>query len=457
MQNKHLLYSQVIFKKLEKSRFIINLHEDNQKMPLIEIVHANDFPLQDITRAPVNHSLTGQVSDIIARVIESGDDALVDYTRQFDKVRIDTIRVPIDKLRDAEKNMPDATRLIIEKALENIRQFHRFQLSQSWEKTGDDGTILGELVRPLDRVGIYIPGGKAFYPSSLLMNAVPAQIAEVPSIVIASPPGRNGLPHTLVLAICSMLGLDEVLTVGGAQGIAAMAYGTKSIAPVCKITGPGNRFVAEAKRQVFGRVGIDSVAGPSEILILHDDPSVPIEFIARDLLTQAEHDEEARSILVTTRKQTALDVQKRIEEMVPSIPRNEIIKKSLRDKGKIILVDTIDDGIQIVNTIAPEHLELLVCDENILNRIRNAGAVFIGQWSTETVGDYFAGPNHTIPTGGAARYGSPLSVRDFQKHSSLIKYSKSRLFQEGELIARFAELEDLHAHAAAVRERLQKG
>ncbi|MBT3225775.1 MAG: histidinol dehydrogenase [Deltaproteobacteria bacterium] len=425
-------------------------------MSLIEIVHHRDCPLDDLIKAPVDQTLTQLVSKIIKRVIEFGDQALLDYTKQFDGVQINSVTVPIEKLRDAEKRITSETRQIIEQAVQNIRRFHQLQLSKSWEKKEDDGTVLGEIVRPLDRVGIYIPGGKAFYPSSLIMNAVPAQIAEVPSIMIVSPPGEDGFPHHLVLGICSMLGIEEVHGVGGAQAIAAMAYGTETIAPAFKITGPGNRFVAEAKRQVFGKVGIDSVAGPSEILILHDDQSVPSEFIVRDLLTQAEHDEEARSLLITTQKQTALEVQKRIDELVPSLPRNEIIRKSFQGKGKIILVDTIDDGIDIVNTIAPEHLEVLISDESKLERIRNAGAIFVGKWSTETVGDYFAGPNHTIPTGGAAKYGSPLSVRDFQKHSSLIKYSENRLSLEGETIARFAELEDLHAHAAAVRARLKK-
>jgi len=425
-------------------------------MSLIEIVQLDKLPVEELKKSPVDPSITTLVSDIISTVIDSGDQALFDYTSRFDKVQIDSIRVPVEKLQKAEKKISSGTRSIVEKALQNIRNFHRKQLSQSWNEPESNGTVLGEIVRPLDRVGIYIPGGKAFYPSSLIMNAVPAQIANVPSIAVTSPPGENGYPHELVLGICSLLGIDEVHSVGGAQAVAALAYGTESIAPVCKITGPGNRFVAEAKRQVFGIVGIDSVAGPSEILILHDDPSVPVEFLVRDLLTQAEHDEEARSVLVTTQEQMALAVQKRIEELVPTLPRNEIIKKSLQNHGRIILVDTLDIGIDIVNALAPEHLELLICDEKRLEDIRNAGAIFVGRWSTETVGDYFAGPNHTIPTGGAARYGSPLSVRDFQKHSSYIKYSKEKLFQEGESIATFAELEELHAHAAAVRERLIK-
>ncbi len=425
-------------------------------MSLIEIVKPDKMLAGELSKGAVDPSIVKQVSKIISDVVNSGDEALFDYTMRFDKVQINSVKVPVKKLQEAENRISDDVRQIIEGALDNIRLFHGKQVLESWKNVEENGTVLGEIVRPLDRVGIYIPGGKAFYPSSLIMNAVPAQIAEVPSIAVVTPPGEDGLPHELVLGICSLLGIDEVHAIGGAQAIAALAYGTQSIAPVCKITGPGNRYVAEAKRQVFGIVGIDSVAGPSEILILHDDLSVPVDYIVRDLLTQAEHDEEARSLLITTQKQTALEVQRKIDEIVPSIPRKEIVTKSLQANGKIIVVETIDEGIDIVNKIAPEHLEVLVCDETKLEKIRNAGAIFVGQWSTETVGDYFAGPNHTIPTGGAARYGSPLSVRDFQKHSSLIKYSKSKLLLEGETIAKFAELEDLHAHAAAVRERLRK-
>jgi len=246
-----------------------------------------------------------------------------------------------------------------------------------------------------------------------------------------------------------------VYAMGGAQAIAALAYGTETIQPVCKITGPGNKYVAEAKRQVYGKVGIDSIAGPSEILILHDVPEIPVEFIVRDLISQAEHDEDAQSILITTVPETAKAVQKRLGELVPTLPRKEIIEKSLKNHGKIILVGNIEDGIEISNQIAPEHLELLLIDESKIDCIKNAGAIFIGRWSTEPVGDYMAGPNHTIPTSGAARFSSPLSVRDFQKYSSIIHYSKKRLINQGKQIARFAELEDLFGHAAAITERLK--
>ncbi|MCP4296031.1 MAG: histidinol dehydrogenase [Proteobacteria bacterium] len=259
----------------------------------------------------------------------------------------------------------------------------------------------------------------------------------------------------MTVAAAYLSGADVFLAVGGAQSIAAMAYGTDSIAPVCVITGPGNRFVAEAKRQVFGKVGIDSIAGPSEILILHDDPTVPVEYLVRDMISQAEHDESAQSILITTSSKIAEDVRNRLDELVPSLPRKEIIEASLKNNGKIIVVDKIEEGIEISNRIAPEHLELLLTDENQIEQIRNAGAIFVGRWSSEPVGDYFAGPNHTIPTNGSARYASPLSVRDFQKQSSLIHYSKKRLMDQGEEIATFADLEELNGHAEAIRERLR--
>lgn len=395
------------------------------------------------------------VSGIVNRVIHEGDAALLDYTEKFDGVSLESLRVPTEILKKAEAKIDPETRAIFEEAIANIREFHQQQLQHSWATDYEDGTRLGEIVTPMDRAGIYVPGGQAFYPSTLIMNAIPAQLAGVDSIVAVSPPGKNGLPHESVLGLCSMLGIDEIYAMGGAQAVAALAYGTETIAPVCKITGPGNRFVAEAKRQVFGKVGIDSVAGPSEILILHDDPSIPEEYLVRDMISQAEHDQVAQSILITTSMDTAKKVQQRLDELVPTLPRAEVITPSLQNRGKIIVVDKIEDGIAISNQIAPEHLEVLFQDEAMMKLITNAGAIFVGQWSSEPVGDYFAGPNHTIPTSGAARYASPLSVRDFQKHSSLIHYSKERLMQQGEKIAKFADMEELNGHASAIRERLK--
>ncbi|MBU3916828.1 histidinol dehydrogenase [bacterium] len=425
-------------------------------MNLIEIVDSSDFHKIDFQDFVVKSDIQTIVSEIIETVRKKGDRSLYDYTDKFDKVSLRSIKIKEEDIHSARSRINSDVIKILNEAIDNIRSFHENQLQESWIKEHDDGTRLGELVRPMDRAGLYIPGGKAFYPSTMIMNAVPAQIAGVKSIVVLTPPDQNGLPQDLILGICSILGINEIFSVGGAQAIAAMAYGTESIAPVCKITGPGNIFVAEAKRQVFGKVGIDSIAGPSEIVILHDDPEIPIEYLARDLLTQAEHDEDARAVLITDNLEIAGKVKKRLNELVPSLPRKEIIRKSLTQNGKIIIVKDVDEGIELVNTIAPEHLELLIMDKSKINKIRNAGAIFIGKWSSETVGDYFAGPNHTIPTGGAAKYGSPLSVRDFQKHSSVIEYSKERLFRQADSIAKFADLEGLHAHAEAVRIRKHK-
>ena len=424
-------------------------------MHLVEIIKKDDFKNSERASLISDNETRQLVSEIVFNVIEKGDQGVVEYTRKFDKVNVSQSRVPESKILVAENQIDPQTKAIFETAIENIKAFHKHQIQTEWANIDKDGTRLGELVRPMDRAGIYVPGGRAFYPSSMIMNAIPALLAGVSSIAVVSPPDKDGYPHQLVLGICAMLGINEVYAMGGAQAIAALAYGTETIQPVCKITGPGNKYVAEAKRQVYGKVGIDSIAGPSEILILHDVPEIPVEFIVRDLISQAEHDEDAQSILITTVPETAKAVQKRLGELVPTLPRKEIIEKSLKNHGKIILVGNIEDGIEISNQIAPEHLELLLIDESKIDCIKNAGAIFIGRWSTEPVGDYMAGPNHTIPTSGAARFSSPLSVRDFQKYSSIIHYSKKRLINQGKQIARFAELEDLFGHAAAITERLK--
>ena len=421
---------------------------------MIEIIKGQDFENPESRAIGGDAKLTKSVADIIGAVQRRGDAAILELTKKIDNISLENIRVDYDTLLQAEKSLDPSTRDILKQAVTNVREFHTKQIATSWQDEFDDGTRLGELVRPIDRAGIYVPGGTASYPSTLIMNVIPAMLAGVPAITVASPPQENGLPNPIIMALCCLLEINEVVAAGGALAIAAMAYGTKTILPVCKITGPGNKYVAEAKRQVFGHVGIDSIAGPSEILILHDDTDVPIEFIVRDLLSQAEHDEEAQSILVTSSEETAHQVLDRINELVPTLPRKEIIEASLKNHGQIVIMEDIHEGIAITNAVAPEHLELLVKDNKIIDKIRNAGAIFVGQWSTEAVGDYFAGPNHTIPTNGAARYGSPLSVRDFQKRSSLIEYSKDRLLRQGEQIAKFAEIEDLPAHAAAVRARL---
>jgi histidinol dehydrogenase len=393
------------------------------------------------------------VREILARVRAEGDAAVRDYTRRFDGAAPEALRVGRDELERAVAYADPAVKDVWIEAASNIERFHQRQKEDSQLQFHDDGTVLGWKVTPIDRVGVYIPGGRAVYPSSLLMNAIPAQIAGVPRIVVVSPPGPDGLPNRDILACAALLNLEEVYSVGGAQAIGALAYGTESIPHVFKITGPGNQYVAEAKRQVSGEVGIDSVAGPSEILILCDQ-DVNVEFLARDLLAQAEHDTEARAVLVTTRPEQARAVASRLEELIPGLPRSEIIAASFARGSGIVLVNTLEEGVELVNEIAPEHLELLTADPfALLHSIRNAGAVFLGPYTPEPVGDYFAGPNHTIPTGGRAKFSSPLGVQDFVKRTSILGYSAARLAKESRAIRLFAEREQLFAHAEAVRVR----
>jgi len=397
------------------------------------------------------------VRDILARVRAEGDAAVRDYTRRFDGAEPKAFRVGPDELERAVAYLDPAVKDVWIEAASNIERFHQRQKEDSQLQFSDDGTVLGWKVTPIDRVGIYIPGGKAVYPSSLLMNAIPAQIAGVPRIVVVSPPGPDGLPNRDILACAALLNLDEVYAVGGAQAIGALAYGTESIPHVYKITGPGNQYVAEAKRQVSGEVGIDSVAGPSEILILCDQ-DVNVEYLVRDLLSQAEHDTEARALLITTRPEQAQAVARRLDALIPGLPRNEIIAASFARGSGVVLVKSLQEGVDLVNEIAPEHLEILTADPfGLLNSIRNAGAIFLGPNTPEPVGDYFAGPNHTIPTGGRARFSSPLGVQDFVKKSSILGYSAARLAKEGRAIRLFAEREQLFAHAEAVRVRAEAG
>ncbi|MDH4246411.1 MAG: histidinol dehydrogenase [Deltaproteobacteria bacterium] len=393
------------------------------------------------------------VRDILDAVRQRGDAALLDFSERFDKVRPAALRVPQSELDQAVAYMDPAMKDVWIQAIENIEIFHRRQREDSQLEFFPDGTVLGWKVTPIDRVGVYIPGGTAVYPSSLLMNAIPAQIAGVPRIVVVSPPGQDGLPHRDILAAAALLGLEEIYAVGGAQAIGALAYGTESVPHVFKITGPGNQWVAEAKRQVSGEVGIDSIAGPSEILILCDQPT-QIEFLVRDLLSQAEHDPEARALLITTLPEQARAVQQRLIALIPTLPRREIIEASFQRGSGILVVANLQEGIDLVNDIAPEHLEVITADPfATLNLIRNAGAIFLGEHTPEPVGDYFAGPNHTIPTGGRAKFSSPLGVQDFIKRSSVLRYSPERLARESDAIRRFASREQLEAHAEAVRAR----
>ena len=405
----------------------------------------------------ITKDVSGTVQEILSNVRNNGDVALREYTERFDKVVPESWLVPKSALDEAFEGLDHDLFHILEEAADNIMSFHERQKVDSQLDFNPDGTVLGWKVSPVDSVGIYIPGGRAVYPSTLLMNVIPAQVAGVPRIVMVSPPGPSGLPDKLVMATAAMMGLEEIYAVGGAQSIGALAYGTESIQQVVKITGPGNTFVAEAKRQVYGTVGIDSFAGPSEIMVVCDREEIPVEYIVRDMLSQAEHDPDAGAILVTTSPKQAEVVAKRLKKVTPTLPRREIIEASFSNRSAIIVVHDLEEIFEAVNEIAPEHLEVLTEQPfEDLHRIRNAGAIFLGPNTPEPVGDYFAGPNHTLPTSGWAKFSSPLGVQDFIKTSSVISYSEDRLRRQGEQIIRFAEEEELFSHAEAIRVRLEK-
>ena len=400
--------------------------------------------------------VSGTVQEILASVRKNGDAALREYTERFDQVIPESWLVPKSALEDALEGLDHDLFHILEEAADNIMFFHDRQKTDSQLDFSPDGTVLGWKVTPVDSVGIYIPGGRAIYPSTLLMNVIPAQVAGVSRIAMVSPPGPSGLPHQLVMASAALMGLEELYAVGGVQAIGALAYGTESIQQVVKITGPGNVFVAEAKRQVYGTVGIDSFAGPSEIMVVCDRDDIPVEYLVRDMLSQAEHDPDAVAILVTTSSKQAEEVAKRLKNLIPTLPRREIIEASFANRSAIIVAHDLEEIFEAVNEIAPEHLEVLTeYPFEDLHRIRNAGAIFLGPNSPEPVGDYFAGPNHTLPTSGCAKFSSPLGVQDFVKTSSVISYSAERLQRQGEQIIRFAEEEGLFAHAEAIRVRLE--
>ena len=396
------------------------------------------------------------VADIIKNVRERGDEAVFEYTKNFDKAEIcagNFIVTPEEEAEAYEKVDKDLIE-IIKRAIARIRAFHEHEKQESWFTT-ENGMVLGQRVTPLQRAGVYVPGGKAAYPSSVLMNVIPAQVAGVPEIVMCTPPGKDGkiTPTTLVAA--KEAGVGTIYKVGGAQAIAAMAYGTESLKKVDKITGPGNIFVALAKKAVYGHVSIDSVAGPSEVTVLADD-SANAHFVAADLLSQAEHDELASCILVTTSRKLAEDVSREVDEYLKVLSRSEIIKKSLDNFGRILVAKSMDDAITAVNEIAPEHLEIVTRDPFLLmTRIKNAGAIFIGEHSSEPLGDYFAGPNHVLPTNGTAKFFSALSVDDFIKKTSIIYSSREALAALHEDIENFAKAEGLTAHANSIHVRFE--
>lgn len=395
------------------------------------------------------------VKAIIADIRAQGDEGLRKYTEKFDRVVLSSFSVTEKEIEDAYAQVDPSFVSIVRESAENIRLFHEKQLRPSWMTTEENGTILGQKITPLDSVGVYVPGGTAAYPSSVLMNVIPAQVAGVKRIVMVSPPDGQGQMPAAVLVAAREAGVKEIYKVGGAQAIAALAYGTESIAPVDKITGPGNIFVALAKREVFGNVDIDMIAGPSEIAILADETARADE-VAADLLSQAEHDPRACSVLVTPSQALAEEVAKEVEKQLVLLPRKEISARSIAEYGAIYVTANLDEAVETVNQLAPEHLEVIT--ENaieLLGRIRHAGAIFIGRYSSEPIGDYFAGPNHVLPTNGTARFSSPLNVDDFQKKSSVIIYSQKAFMENGKKVAEFARMEGLEAHARAVEIRLR--
>ncbi|NHM32373.1 histidinol dehydrogenase [Neobacillus terrae] len=395
------------------------------------------------------------VKQIIENVRTRGDEAIREYTKKFDRTDLNSFSVSSEEVEEAYNGVDKNFVAIVREAAENIRSFHEKQLRPSWMTTEENGTILGQKITALDSAGVYVPGGTAAYPSSVLMNVIPAQVAGVKRIVMVSPPGENGKLPAAVLVAAKEAGVAEIFKVGGAQAIAALAYGTESITRVDKITGPGNIFVALAKREVFGDVDIDMIAGPSEIAILADDTARANE-VAADLLSQAEHDTRACSILVTTSAKLAEEVSAEVEKQLEILPRREIASASIRDYGAIYVASSMDEAVETINAIAPEHLEIITENSmELLGQIRHAGAIFIGRYSSEPVGDYFAGPNHVLPTNGTARFSSPLNVDDFQKKSSVIVYSEQAFRENAPKIAEFARMEGLEAHARAVESRFK--
>ncbi|MEK4883612.1 histidinol dehydrogenase [Bacillus sp. FSL W8-0223] len=396
------------------------------------------------------------VLEILESVRREGDRALLAYTETFDGIKLDRMRVSEEEIHEAIQSFDPKLLKVLEEAAKNIRRFHEKQRRETWITQDENGTILGQKFTPLDSVGVYVPGGTAAYPSSVLMNVLPAKVAGVKRIVMVSPPDQNGKLPAGVLAAAHIAGVEEIWKVGGAQAIAALAYGTESIQPVDKIVGPGNIYVALAKREVFGKVDIDMIAGPSEIAVLADDTALPHE-VAADLLSQAEHDPRATSVLVTTSRTLAEETAREVEKQLEQLPRKEIARQSIDEYGVIYLAPTMEKAIEVVNQIAPEHLEIVARNAlELVPMIRHAGAIFVGRFSSEPVGDYFAGPNHVLPTNGTARFSSPLNVDEFIKKSSIIYYSETSFRQNAEKIAAFARLEGLEAHARALESRLKK-
>lgn len=419
----------------------------------------DDFITRLSNRSPgIDSELLALVAGIVDDVRKRGDEALIEFGVQFDKVQLSVseLRVSLETLRQSAARVDPLVLTALREAIHNVRAFHERQREESWTLSQGDGVLLGQRIIPIDIVGLYVPGGTAAYPSSVIMNVVPAQVAGVGRIVVVTPPDtlRN---NSAVAAALLELGITEVYGVGGAQAIAALAFGTQTIPRVDKITGPGNKFVAAAKKLVFGVVGIDSIAGPSEVVIVADE-TARVEFVAADLLAQAEHADDASAVLITTSESLAADVAGEVTRQVSSLPRRAIVESSLANYGAILIVADLQAAVALVNDLAPEHLELLTSDnDGLAENIRHAGAIFLGPDSPEAVGDYFAGPNHVLPTGRTARFSSALGVYDFVKRTSIIRYSRTRMENVVEKIAALAEAEGLQAHAKSARIRLNKG
>ncbi|NLL77604.1 MAG: histidinol dehydrogenase [Clostridiales bacterium] len=412
-----------------------------------------------LRRSPNNYGqFEAVVSDIIANVRKRKDEALFEYTKNFDKCVItpSNIKVTEEEITEAYEKVDAKLVEIMKRAADNIRSFHKKQLHNSWIDMKEDGTILGQKITPIGLSGVYVPGGKAAYPSSVLMNVLPAKVAGVKKIIMTTPPGADGKVYAGTLVAADIAGVDEIYKVGGAQAIAAMAFGTESIPKVDKITGPGNIYVALAKKACFGYVSIDSIAGPSEILVIADETANPL-YVASDLLSQAEHDEMASAILITTSKALAHEVSIQVDRLAEELSRTEIIKRSLDNYGYILIADSMEEAIDAANEIASEHLEILTSNPyEVMTKIENAGAIFLGEYSSEPLGDYFAGPNHILPTNGTAKFFSPLNVDDFMKKTSIISYSKEALSKVHEDIEMFAESEGLTAHANSIKVRFER-
>ena len=411
-----------------------------------------------LKRSPNNYGkYEAAVTAILDKVRAEGDSALFAYTKEFDHVEIseENIRVTEGEIREAYDRVDPSLIEVIRKALVNIRKYHEKQRQNSWFTSEEKGTMLGQKITPLDRVGVYVPGGKAVYPSSVLMNIVPAKVAGVPHIVMTTPPGKDGKVNPSTLVAAKEAGADEIYKVGGAQAVAALAYGTESIKKVDKIVGPGNIFVALAKKAVYGHVSIDSIAGPSEILVLADESANP-RYVAADLLSQAEHDELASAILITTSESLADAVDKEVKAFTEVLSRKAIIEKSLENFGYILIAENMDDAVSAANEIASEHMEIVTKNPfEVMMKVKNAGAIFIGEYSSEPLGDYFAGPNHVLPTNGTAKFFSALSVDDFVKKSSIVYYSREALKEIHRDIIQFATSEQLTAHANSIAVRFE--